>query len=313
MFTKTCLMWLRFKRRNVPKFILAVLVFVILLNFYNNSTHDSGNKFNPSIKSGEINITLGPTINQQYSSVLSTRKPIKITNKMLNNQSNIEYKPRIFCILLTTKNNLNGKAFTVHETWAHKCDNHTFISIIDSSKSERIEIKYKNQFYVTQPANFKVDKYKLLTSKVYAAFQDVYDNHNQYDWYLKADDDTFIFMDNMRDFLKDKNKRLPVSYGHNFKAKMPGYHSGGAGYLLSHEAFRRMTQTLKKDKAFCSNVGIEDLDVRKCLDSLKVDLGDSTDHLERERFHPTNFQTHFLYTPRWLKWYSMYPPRKVSF
>ena len=56
----------------------------------------------------------------------------------------------------------------------------------------------------------------------------VFDKFNDYDWYLKADDDTYIFMDNLRDFLKTKNSSSPVTFGYDFKTDVPyGYHSGG--------------------------------------------------------------------------------------
>ena len=62
----------------------------------------------------------------------------------------------------------------------------------------------------------------------------LYNEYNDFDWYLKADEDTFIFIDNLRQFVADKNASLPVTYGYDFKLKVEqGYHSGGAGYLLS--------------------------------------------------------------------------------
>jgi glycoprotein-N-acetylgalactosamine 3-beta-galactosyltransferase len=65
-------------------------------------------------------------------------------------------------------------------------------------------------------------------------FADTYKYNNKYDWYLKADDDTFVFVDNLRLFLNDKNPNLPVDYGYDFKVKVEGgYHSGGGGYVLS--------------------------------------------------------------------------------
>jgi hypothetical protein len=49
-----------------------------------------------------------------------------------------------------------------------------------------------------------------------------------YDFYLKADDDTFVFVDNLRKFLSDKNRTSPVTYGWDFHCYVHrGYHSGG--------------------------------------------------------------------------------------
>ena len=113
--------------------------------------------------------------------------------------------PRIFCIILTTENKLKDKARLAYEVWASKCDNHTFISTIPSVKPQvidRIEIKYENLFNLLKPKNFYKDNYWKLTDKVHAAIGDVYVNQKNYDWYLKADDDTIILMDNLRLFLK---------------------------------------------------------------------------------------------------------------
>jgi len=143
----------------------------------------------------------------------------------------------IFCIILTTQKNLKNKAKIIHETWASKCDNHTFVSLLPDTQTstQRQEITYQNLFNVLKPAGIINDKYEKLTDKVYATFKDVYSNNKGYQWYLKADDDTFIFMENLRYFLKDKHPEQPVTYGYDFKVIVEhGYHSGGAGYLLSN-------------------------------------------------------------------------------
>ena len=62
------------------------------------------------------------------------------------------------------------------------------------------------------------------------AFKYMYDNHiNEADWFMKADDDTFAIMENLRYFLSDKNPSDAVYYGHHFNVivKPQGYFSGG--------------------------------------------------------------------------------------
>ncbi len=117
--------------------------------------------------------------------------------------------------------------------------------------------------------------------------KDVYDHHSNYDWYLKADVDTFIFMDNLRIFLNDTDSHELIRYGYNFVNKIR-YHSGGAGYLVSQAGIQRLAAKLQRDIAFCSNRGIEDINVRKCLQKLNVKMGKSIDERGRERFHPLN-------------------------
>ena len=46
------------------------------------------------------------------------------------------------------------------------------------------------------------------------AFEYVYKNHfDEADWFLKADDDTFTIVDNLRFLLKDKNSSEPIFSG----------------------------------------------------------------------------------------------------
>ncbi len=203
---------------------------------------------------------------------------------------------RIFCIIPTIASKLDNAVTTIYESWVSYCDNHTFVSLIPDMvpTSDRAEIKYKNLFYVSKPMNFTEEsgkKYKL-TTKIYAALKDVYSNHKNYDWYLKADDDTFVFVDNLRLFLSDKNSSEPVVYGYDFKT-YGGYQSGGAGYALSKESIKRLGERLISDEKSCPNSGTEDLDVGRCLRKLGGYSNKSIDEFGRERFHIGDIFYHF--------------------
>ena len=93
---------------------------------------------------------------------------------------------------------------------------------------------------------------------MYLTVKHLHNKYSDYDWYLKADDDTFIFVDNLRKFFSDKNPSLPVTYGYDFKVIVDyGYHSGGGGYLFSKEALSRLGAQLNNDYKFCPNSGTE--------------------------------------------------------
>ena len=86
----------------------------------------------------------------------------------------------------------------------------------------------------------------------------LYNKYNDYDWYLKADDDTFIFVENLLAFVSDKNSSQPVTYGYDFKVIVDhGYHSGGGSYLFSQEALNRLGAQLNNNYNFCPNTGTE--------------------------------------------------------
>ena len=73
------------------------------------------------------------------------------------------------------------------------------------------------------------------------AFTHVYENYlDDYEWFMKADDDTYVVVENLRYFLSGEDPSQPVYFGHHFKTNVEqGYYSGGGGYVLSKEALKR--------------------------------------------------------------------------
>lgn len=246
---------------------------------------------------------------------------INIKNINLNLKSSLfEIKPRIFCIIFTIPENYISKATVIHQTWGHKCDNHKFISVIPNKhlnqsriKNNSTEIKFNN-FTILQPAGFIKDAYRNLTEKLYLAIRHVYSNYNDYDWYIKADDDTFIHMNNLRLFLATKNPYKPVTYGYDFKLYVKnGYHSGG-GYVLSKNALNRIGAKLTENEKFCPNSGTEDVDIARCLRLLDVYPNKSLDSLGRERFHMFSIDEYFKsQLPSWIYKWASNVPQLVTF
>ena len=120
-----------------------------------------------------------------------------------------------------------------------------------------------------------------LWAKTKNAFQYVYQNHFQdYDWFLKADDDTYVVVENLRYMLQPNNHTEPVYFGCKFKPYVKqGYMSGGAGYVLSKEALRRFVTKGLQDKTGITcrtdDGGAEDVEMGKCMEGLGVKAGDS--------------------------------------
>ena len=92
------------------------------------------------------------------------------------------------------------------------------------------------------------------------------------------------------------------------------YHSGGAGYVLSKEAFERLGSKLNQNYTYCQNSGVEDVDIAGCLRNLGVYPNSSVDNFGLERFHPMSMDRTFKGSgTEWLINYSKNPPQKVIF
>ena len=111
-----------------------------------------------------------------------------------------------------------------------------------------------------------------------------------YDWVLKADDDTFIFMENLKAMLSHFNSSSALIAGALWRCRGNRdcqdwadksqseqlFMSGGAGYVLSREAVRRFSQGQEKS---CrpGNIGPEDVEMSRCLQRLGVSFIDTRD------------------------------------
>ena len=112
----------------------------------------------------------------------------------------------------------------------------------------------------------------------------------QYDWVLKADDDTFIFMENLKAMLSHFNSSSALIGGAMWRCRnnpdcqhwedksqsQQMFMSGGAGYVLSREAVRRFREG-QNQSCRPGNLGPEDVEMSRCLQRLGVSFIDTRD------------------------------------
>ncbi|GAV08341.1 hypothetical protein RvY_18051 [Ramazzottius varieornatus] len=109
---------------------------------------------------------------------------------------------------------------------------------------------------------------------------------DEYDWFLKADDDTYVVMENLKLLVADYSPKRPLYFGHHFKRVAPkGYMSGGAGYLLSQAALRNFVdEGLNGDICEVDISGAEEADLGNCL-NLNNEFYETPTHLTRPAKH----------------------------
>lgn len=204
---------------------------------------------------------------------------------------------------MTGPQNLETKAKHVKATWAQHCNRILFMSSKENKDFPTVGLETK-------------EGREQLYWKTIKAFQYVHNHYlNEADWFMKADDDTYVALDNLRWLLSKYDPERPIYFGRKFKPYVKqGYMSGGAGYVLSKEALRRYVAALKSGKCNHSTF-VEDLALGKCMESINVEAGDSRDSVHRETFHPFVPEHHLMkgYLPKnfWIWNYNYYPTVEV--
>lgn len=115
------------------------------------------------------------------------------------------YRARLFCFVLTRQEHLPGRARAVYETWGRRCGRFVFISRLNSTDSYTI-FDNENQSLGedTLPIQYIPDlpneEYSHLSDKIRVALIFFSKHYPNFDWYLKADDDTYIIVENLLRF-----------------------------------------------------------------------------------------------------------------
>jgi len=197
-------------------------------------------------------------------------------------------KVRVLCWIMTNPENHERKAKHVKATWARRCNSYLFMSSEYDASLPTVKLNIP-------------EGRSHLWAKTRSAFEYIYRHHlNDADWFMKADDDTYVVVENLRYFLASKNSSEPAYYGCKFKPYVrQGYMSGGAGYVLSKAAVIRFGEEgigpghpdECKDN---QDESAEDVDMGKCMEALGVAAGDSRDSLGRGRFFPFVPEHHII-------------------
>jgi glycoprotein-N-acetylgalactosamine 3-beta-galactosyltransferase len=175
-------------------------------------------------------------------------------------------------------------------------------------------LKYKNvvQLNLTQTDSYKSLNKKLIESLIY-----INKNLKDYDWIVKADDDTFIIIENLKWFLSQKCSNEMFTYGRqlqvNTKKGKIDYLDGGSGYCLSRRTVQLFGDAMEKNRSFCDGlIDAEDVEIARCLKKLNVIPGESRDEMGEERFHLRNITNMWHFNESWYHKYSQYPLKIVS-
>ncbi|GAU90490.1 hypothetical protein RvY_02897 [Ramazzottius varieornatus] len=216
-----------------------------------------------------------------YSSSDNHKLPETSHDYRKRDSQRVRDKPRIFCWIMTSPRN-EEKVNAVKATWARRCNRYIFVSSENNSTIPSIDAGVP-------------EGREYLWGKTKFGYEYAYNTSLEgFDWFLKADDDTFVVVENLRSLLSTYSESQPYYIGCSFRPfTAQGYMSGGAGYALNRLALRRFVENGLRTKVCRTDPGgYEDAEMGICLDKLGVNFADSRDGEGKSRFFPFSHFTH---------------------
>jgi len=211
---------------------------------------------------------------------------------------------KILCYVHTISTH-KEKSQAIRETWGPRCDKLLFIS--NETLPDTVDVPLVAYDHVH------------LWDKSRKSFEYILKHYPDFDWYFKADDDTYVIMDNLRAFLVQQSLSSPLLLGHRFILPVDSkanyeyvfsdflqkhgswmFPSGGSGYALNNVLLRNIVQHLSHDFCFPDRLNVgEDVAAGLCARDVGGSIPDTRDWMQRQRFHPFNPVFTYVYEGYW--------------
>jgi hypothetical protein len=187
--------------------------------------------------------------------------------------------PRILCGIYTHEAS-HGVIRDIAETWGWRCDG--FFAA--SNKTDRtigaVDLPHKGP-----------EEYGNMWQKTRSMVAFMYDYFlEDYDYFLLGGDDTFIIMENLRNYLlllesqTDGRDAQPLCIGSPLSRMDVYFNTGGPSYLLNRSALRRLVEQGLPFYYADAVVPGEDVVMGAIMAVLHIHLPDTSDAANRQRF-----------------------------
>lgn len=184
---------------------------------------------------------------------------------------------QLFCFVETSAKYYETRVPAVWSTWLPRCDHGRFFTPSPLSSSE---IPFST-LYTNLEDTFE----DLFHKSIWSLYYTYVNISSDFQWYLKADDDTYIIMEHLKEYLSTLDPSVPYYLGYRLNPYFDfDYNGGGGGYVLSNAAMRMFT-TIFQNETLCPYDVYEDTGVGRCLASLGIYPSDTRDSKGRSRFN----------------------------
>lgn len=212
---------------------------------------------------------------------------------------------KVLCFIPIISTDHNARALDVMNTWGKRCDKLVFASNATDSNIGAVKV------------DVSTEDWAHLWEKQRETMRHIWQVYGEeYDWFLKADLDTYVIVENLKAYLASEEiqskKDEPLILGrrvsrreekwyqgfdHNktlvdefLKTSHNKFHytMGGAGYVMNHKYMEKFYDVM--DKHFCLSsekemTFPEDVGINFCMGNIGVYPYNTRDELGRERFH----------------------------
>ncbi|XP_053609242.1 glycoprotein-N-acetylgalactosamine 3-beta-galactosyltransferase 1-like [Plodia interpunctella] len=194
---------------------------------------------------------------------------------------------KVLCLVMTSPDH-DVKAIHVKQTWGKRCNKLIFFSTQGDAELPAIKVEDSAQ-----------NSWKMMKE----AHRYIYQNHLfDADWFLQADDLTYVILENLRYMLMNHNTTEPIYFGSSVKG--PAFYmkqvfrSSRAGIVLSREALTRLiVETVQgRKRCYADPMSVDDEQMARCLSLIGVKAVDTRDPYQRGRLFPDN--PHNLLIPK---------------
>ncbi|KAJ0396495.1 hypothetical protein ATCC90586_002813 [Pythium insidiosum] len=222
--------------------------------------------------------------------------------------------PRVFCFVNTISVHHESRAQAVADTWGQRCDDLVFFSNESASIVVGRGTSRQRSFRVV-PLDVIAD-HNHLWQKHKATLEYVHKHYrHDYDWFYKADDDAYVIVENLRQYLLRPEivmnfQRHPMQMGHRFNLtdQLVDYYivddrlkagflsrwnrwvfnSGGPGYVMNRLYLDQIVSILPDHTCLSddnSEMLPDDASISFCMMWHDVYPWDTRDYEGRERWH----------------------------
>lgn len=231
--------------------------------------------------------------------------------------------PKILCVVLTQGSRHSTRLDAILETWGRKC--HRFIAASDEQDHARLAYRIDAQ-----------QGYWGIWDKLMQSLRIILKDNIEFDWILKADDDTYVIMENLLSFLSNitNDETQPLIYGRTmpwprlselkdfigwfetpndqafrdrFFVKFPDknqrlvYAHGGPGYFMNRKYVQILVDAYFHSADAVNGRASEDLANAFTMLYRNIVPHSTIDSQGKERSHPESPRTMYL-NPKWLPW-----------